>query len=64
MKLLPASTVGLTIFLNPPLTTTGKFVLSTFLPGTFTFSIAPQEWVGGAVSLAGVAIAVIRRRRS
>ncbi len=62
LKYLPASTVGLTVFLNPPLTTAGKYVLSTFLPGSFAFSISAQEWVGGALSLAGVAIAVLRRR--
>jgi drug/metabolite transporter (DMT)-like permease len=64
LKYLPASTVGLTIFLNPPLTTGGKYVLSTFLPGSFSFSISLQEWIGGALSLAGVAIAVLRRRRA
>ena len=35
LKYLPASTVGLTIFLNPPLTTAGKYALSTLLPGSF-----------------------------
>ena len=62
LKHLPASTVGLTIFLNPPLTTAGKFALSRLLPDAFAFAISPQEWLGGALSLAGVAIAVLRRR--
>lgn len=62
LKHLPASTVGLTIFLNPPLTTAEKLVWSAIDPGAFSFSIAPQEWVGGAISLAGVAFAVLRRR--
>jgi len=64
LKFLPASTVGLTIFLNPPLTTTGKWVLSHVRPDAFTFSISPLEWVGGAVSLLGVAVAVLGRRRA
>jgi drug/metabolite transporter (DMT)-like permease len=61
LRHLPASTVGLTIFLNPPLTTAGKWVLSQVRPDVFTFAITPQEWVGGAVSLLGVAVAVLRR---
>ncbi len=64
LKFLPASTVGLTIFLNPPLTTAGKWVLSKVRPAAFTFSITPLEWVGGAVSLLGVAVAVLGRRRA
>jgi drug/metabolite transporter (DMT)-like permease len=62
LRHLPASTVGLTIFLNPPLTTAGKYVLSALLPASFSFEIAPQEWIGGALALAGVAVAVLRRR--
>lgn len=63
LKYLPASTVGLTIFLNPPLTTAGKWVLARVRPEAFTFSISPLEWVGGAVSLLGVAVAVLGRKR-
>ncbi len=63
LRHLPASTVGLTIFLNPPLTTTGKWLLSRARPDAFAFTITPQEWVGGAVSLVGVAVAVLRRPR-
>lgn len=62
LRHLPASTVGLTVFLNPPLTITSKFVLSTLLPASFAFSVAPLEWAGGALTLAGVACAVLRRR--
>ena len=40
LRHLPASTVGLTGFLNPPLTLTSKFLLATFLPASFAFSIA------------------------
>lgn len=54
LRHLPASTVGLTIFLNPPLTTAGKWVLSTGWPETFAFTISGQEALGGALSLLGV----------
>lgn len=64
LRHLPASTAGLTIFLNPPLTLASKFTLSSVLPATFAFSIAPTEWVGGAVMLAGVALAVVPWGRS
>lgn len=63
LRHLPASTVGLTIFLNPPLTTAGKWVLARVHPDAFAFAITPQEWVGGAISLVGVAVAVLRRPR-
>lgn len=55
---LPASTVGLTVFLNPPLTTVSKFVLSLLLPATFAFTIRAGEWLGGAVALVGLALAL------
>jgi drug/metabolite transporter (DMT)-like permease len=64
LRFLPASTVGLTVFLNPPLTTASKASLSAVLPATFAFSVATREWVGGALALAGVAIAVLRRPRA
>ncbi len=63
LRHLPASTVGLTIFLNPPLTTAGKWVLARVRPDAFDFAITPQEWAGGALSLLGVAVAVVRRPR-
>ena len=62
LRHLPASTTGFTVFLNPPLTTAGKAVLSALLPASFAFTILPREWVGGAVALVGVAFAVLRRR--
>ena len=58
MRHLPASTVGFTVFLNPPLTTLSKLTLSTLLPATFLFTILPQEWLGGALTLVGMGIAV------
>lgn len=58
MKHLPASSVGFTIFLNPPLTTLSKAILSVALPAVFVFRIVPLEWAGGAVVLLGMAIAL------
>jgi len=55
---LPASTVGLTVFLNPPLTTSSKAVLALLAPATFAFTIRAGEWVGGGVVLAGLAVAL------
>jgi drug/metabolite transporter (DMT)-like permease len=61
---LPASTVGFTVFLNPPLTTTWKFLLATVAPATFAFSVLPREWFGGSLTLIGMAIAVYRPRHA
>jgi len=58
LRHLPASTVGFTVFLNPPLTTASKFLLATLLPATFAFTILPREWLGGAVTLVGLAVAL------
>jgi len=63
LRHLPASTVGFTVFLNPPLTTTSKYVFAAVMPATFAFTIVPQEWVGGAVVLIGMAVAVYAPRR-
>ncbi len=58
LRFLPASTVGFTVFLNPPLTTTSKFLFATALPAVFVFDIRPLEWLGGAVTLLGLSVAV------
>ncbi|ANM28464.1 hypothetical protein ABI59_00710 [Acidobacteria bacterium Mor1] len=58
LRFLPASTVGFTVFLNPPLTTSSKYLFSLLLPTVFVFDIRPLEWLGGAVTLAGLAVAV------
>jgi drug/metabolite transporter (DMT)-like permease len=64
LRHLPASTVGFAVFLNPPLTTTSKALLAGLAPATFAFTILPREWLGGAVALVGMGIAVyIPRRR-
>ncbi|UCF66982.1 MAG: DMT family transporter [Acidobacteriota bacterium] len=58
LRHLPASSVGFTVFLNPPLTTSFKRVWTLLLPGTFVFTIQRQEWLGGAIVLVGIAIAL------
>lgn len=58
---LPASTVGLTVFLNPPLTTLSKWLLTLAFPAAFIFTIKPLEVIGGLVVLAGLAIALLGR---
>jgi O-acetylserine/cysteine efflux transporter len=62
LRHLPASTVGFSVFLNPPLTTLSKFGLATWWPATFLFTLQFQEWIGGALTLLGMGIAVYSRR--
>jgi drug/metabolite transporter (DMT)-like permease len=62
LRHLPAGTVGLTVFLNPPLTAASKALLSVLFPATFAFSHAPREWAGAGLALAGVALALSRPR--
>lgn len=61
LRHLPASAAGLTIFLNPPLTTASKWTLAALFPLTFAFSIKAQEWLGGLLAMTGVAIALLAR---
>ncbi len=63
LRHLPATSVGFTVFLNPPLTTLSKFAVATLIPAVFVFTIAAQEWIGGALTLVGLAIAVYNPRR-
>ena len=63
LRHLPASTVGFTVFFNPPLTTTSKYILAALVPTTFAFTIVAQEWLGGALTLVGMGIAVYNPRR-
>jgi drug/metabolite transporter (DMT)-like permease len=63
VKHLSASSVGFTIFLNPPLTTASKALLAAALPATFAFRVLPREWLGGAIVLAGMAVALLGGRR-
>jgi drug/metabolite transporter (DMT)-like permease len=62
LRHLPASTVGFTVFLNPPLTTLSKLILGALLPATFLFTVQPQEWFGGGLTLVGMGIAVYTPR--
>jgi drug/metabolite transporter (DMT)-like permease len=60
VKRLPVSTAGLTTFLNPPLTLASKATLAALFPATFTFGVVGGEVAGGAVVLAGLAVALLR----
>ena len=63
LKHLPATFVGFAIFLNPPSTTLSKSLLAAALPAVFVFQIHPREWIRGLVTLSGMAIALLGRRR-
>ena len=63
LRHLPASTAGLTIFLNPPMTLASKVLLAALLPASFAVTVAPREWAGGALALLGAAAAVRARSR-
>lgn len=63
LRHLPASTVGLTVFLNPPLTTLSKLLLGALVPAVFVFTVTGRDVLGGVLALTGLAIAVVRRRR-
>jgi drug/metabolite transporter (DMT)-like permease len=64
LRRLPATTVGFTVFLNPPLTALSKLALAALFPATFVFAIGPREWLGGLLALTGLAIAVRRPTRT
>jgi|GEM_PF-1050522 len=61
LKYMPASSVGFTVFLNPPMTTSFKAIYALILPAIFSFEVVNQEMLGGALALTGLAIAVVRR---
>lgn len=63
LRHLPASTVGFTVFLNPPLTTVSKLVLSLLFPAVFVWRMNAAEWLGGGLALAGLAMAAWPRRQ-
>jgi O-acetylserine/cysteine efflux transporter len=63
LRHLPASTLGFTVFLNPPLTTVSKLVLSVLFPAVFLWQLNLLEWLGGGLALLGLALAVWPRRR-
>jgi drug/metabolite transporter (DMT)-like permease len=61
LRHLPAGTVGLTTFLNPPLTLGWKVALGVLLPASFALAVAPREWIGGVLALAGVGVVLLGR---
>ncbi len=50
-------------FLNTPLTTISKVVLAAAFPAAFAFRVVPLEWLGGAIVLLGMAVALVRTAR-
>ncbi len=62
LRHLPASSVGFTVFLNPPLTSISKFVLALIFPATFMFSISGWEWIGAVITLIGLSVAIHQKR--
>lgn len=63
LRHLPASAVGFTVFMNPPLTSASKLLLAAAAPAVFTFTVLPREGIGGLVTLAGMGLALSARRR-
>lgn len=63
LKHLPATSVGFTVFLNPPMTTSYKALMAWLMPSAFVFTIAGLEWVGGGLAMLGVAVAISRKRK-
>ena len=62
LRHLPASTLGFTVFLNPPFTTASKLVLALLFPTVFLWHLDLLEWLGGGLALLGLAMAVWPRR--
>ena len=62
LRHLEASTVGFTVFFNPPLTTLSKLGLSLLFPAVFVWQLNPLELLGGGLSLAGLALALWPQR--
>ncbi|HVE14216.1 MAG TPA: DMT family transporter [Elusimicrobiota bacterium] len=60
LKHLPASSLGFTIFLNPPLTSVSKALLAALFPRSFSFQVSGAELAGGGVVLAGLALALLK----
>ena len=58
LRHLPASTVGFTVFMNPPLTTVNKVILSLLFPAVFVLQVGGLEWLGGGLALGGLALAL------
>ena len=63
LRHLPASSVGFFTFLNPPLAALSKLTLVALFPAVFIWHLSRMELLGGALALAGLAIAIWPRRR-
>ena len=55
---LPASTLGFTVFLNPPLAMLSQWTLARVFPDTFVFALSQDELAGCGLVLVGLAVAV------
>ena len=62
LRHLPASTVGFTVFLNPPLTTVSKVLLAALFPAVFVMRVGGLEWIGGGLALGGLVLALWPQR--
>ena len=62
LQYLPASTVGLTVFLNPPLSFASQELLAACAPTVFRSQATGAQALWSAVVLAGLAVAVTGRR--
>ncbi|MDA8017476.1 MAG: EamA family transporter [Thermoanaerobaculia bacterium] len=62
LRYLDATTVGMTVFLNPPITTLSKLILSR-ISSDFSYSISLTDGVGGILALIGLAITVWPKSR-
>jgi O-acetylserine/cysteine efflux transporter len=60
LRHLPATSVGFTVFLNPPLTTVYKLLQAAVVPGAVAYTLLAGEAFGGLTILLGVAVAVWR----
>ncbi len=58
LRHLPASTVGFTVFMNPPLTSVNIVILSLLFPAVFVLEVGGLEWLGGGLALGGMALAL------
>jgi O-acetylserine/cysteine efflux transporter len=58
LRHLPASSVGFFTFLNPPLAALSKLALVALFPAVFVWHLSRLELLGGALALAGLAIAL------
>ena len=60
LRQLPATSVGFTVFLNPPLTTIYKLLQSLLFPTAVGYTLLTGEVSGGVLVLAGVGLALSR----